>query len=86
MCECLSIPHSLCFQAHATADCSLKLRKALMRWTITLPYIIRAHLLEYGPGTNALDELLTKDEVEWLRRPVDGLRGHQPMRATGMRP
>ena len=71
-------------QTHATPDFPLDLRKAFMRWTITLPYVIRAHLLEYGPGTDTLDELLTRDEVEWLRRSVDGLRAHQPMRAAGV--
>lgn len=54
-----------------------------MRWTITLPYVMRAHLRDYEPGTDALEELLTRDEVEWLKRPVDGLRAHQPMRAAG---
>ena len=73
-------------QAHATPECPLHLRKALMRWTITLPYVMRTHLLNYEPGTDALEELLTRDEVQWLRRSVDGLRAHQPMRAAGAAP
>ena len=73
----------ICMQAHASPDCPLHLRKALMRWTITLPYVMRTHLLDYEPGVDALEELLTSDEVAWLRRPVDGLRAHQPMRAAG---
>lgn len=73
----------MCMQAHASPDCPLHLRKALMRWTITLPYVMRTHLLDYEPGVDALEELLTNDEVAWLRRPVDGLWAHQPMRAAG---
>jgi hypothetical protein len=51
-------------------------RMALLRWTIALPYVMRAHLLDYKPGSDSLDELLTLEEV---RAPRSGDKDH----ATG---
>jgi hypothetical protein len=38
-------------------------RKMLLRWTIALPYLLRSHLLNYKPGSDSLEELLTANEV-----------------------
>jgi hypothetical protein len=64
----------------------MALRRALLRWTIVLPYIMRAHLLDYSEEADLLDEVLTDDEAEWLRQPPEGLHAHQPMRAAGAPP
>ena len=49
-------------QAYAP-DCDIAMRRLLLRWTIALPYLMRSHLSDYKPGSDALQHLLTVDEV-----------------------
>lgn len=63
---------------------AVPLRKALFRWAIALPYVMRSHLLDYAHGSEALEELLTAEEVQWLRTEPDGVSPHRPLRAVGV--
>jgi hypothetical protein len=44
-------------------DAPLAVRQMLLRWTIALPYLLRSHVLDYKPGADSLEELLTDAEV-----------------------
>ena len=48
------------------------------------PYALRAHLLDYATGSEAVDELLTEEEVAWLRCPPEAGSPHRPIRAVNM--
>ena len=57
-----------CFQFIGKAqaylhDTDVSTRKMILRWTIALPYLLRSHLLNYKPGCDELDKLLTPAEV-----------------------
>jgi ion channel-forming bestrophin family protein len=60
------------------------LRKAILRWTIALPYAMRTHLTNYKPGADSLELLLTQAEVKWLRDDSRAVAPHQPIRAVGV--
>ena len=49
-------------QAYAPAM-PVHTRKLILRWTIALPYVMRTHLVDYKPGSDSLEELLTRPEV-----------------------
>jgi predicted membrane chloride channel (bestrophin family) len=63
-------------------DAPVPLRKAFLRWTIALPYVMRAHLLDYVQGSEALDKLLMKGEIEWLRSEPPGVSLHRPVKVV----
>lgn len=53
-------------------DMPVNMRQLIVRWAIALPYAMRTHLLDYKPGSDALQELLRPDEVilHHLTRPL----------------
>jgi hypothetical protein len=44
-------------------DAPIPMRKLLLRWVIALPYLMRSHLMDYKPGCDSLEHLLTDTEV-----------------------
>jgi hypothetical protein len=44
-------------------DATIPMRKFLLRWVIALPYLMRSHLVDYKPGCDSLEHLLTEPEV-----------------------
>jgi predicted membrane chloride channel (bestrophin family) len=53
------------FQGYAY-DAPIPVRKLLLRWIIALPYLVRSHLMDYKPGCDSLEHLLSKHEVRSL--------------------
>ena len=64
-------------QAFAPATMTEKQRKMFVRWIITLPYVMRSHLLSYVPGTLVLEPLLSESECVWLEK-----QPHMPIAAA----
>ena len=60
---------NLIFKTQAFAPPSMTVRQRLkfVRWVMTLPYVMRSHLLSYVPGSLALEHLLTEEESAWLQ-------------------
>ena len=50
--------HPLQVQSQAP-DTPVHVRRALVRWTIALPYTMRCHLMDYKPGSGAAHVLCT---------------------------